>query len=202
MKTLARGAMSSLGVAILLWCPSPASAQTASTFVPPEPRVGERLTVTYFTNPSGPLAYNYLKTVHVDFLMFDGGRLVGQLRSRPFAIGTESIRTVRRRIGTKPTSAPAMVLGSAGGFAAGFLIGAVAYSPDRSRASNPSGASSAVNRGLSTGVLVGAPLGALMAWVASRSRPIYEEIQIGGSRPAVAVSLSGRTRLSVTIPTR
>ena len=202
MKTLARAAVSSLGVAILLWCPSPASAQMASTFATPGPRVGERLSVTYLTNPSGPLAYNYLRLVHVDFLSFDGGRLVGRVRGRPFAIGTASIRSVRRRIGTKPASAPAMVLGSAGGFAAGFLIGAVVYSQDRSGASNPSGASSATNRGLSTGVLVGAPLGALVAWVASRSRPIYEELQIGGVRPAVAASLSGRTRLSITIPTR
>jgi hypothetical protein len=50
--------------------------------------------------------------------------------------------------------------------------------------------------GLSTGVLVGAPVGALVAWAASRSRGIYEDVPFPDfrfSRPEA----SGRAHLDL-----
>lgn len=198
MKTRTHTVIPSLAVALLLWCPATAWAQPAPSFAGSEPRAGEQLVVTYVTDRFGPLANSYRRTVHIEFLMMDGGRLVGRDGDRYFSVDTRSIRSVRRRIGTKPASAPAMALGSAAGFAAGFVMGAVSHP----RRLDASGGQSAVNRGLSAGVLVGAPLGALVAWVASRSRPIYEDVQIGRARPSVAMSLSGRVRLSVSIATQ
>lgn len=197
MKTCTHPVITALGIAFVLLCPTTARAQSAVAEGNAGPRVGEQLVVTYVTDRLGPLVNNFRRTIYIRFVMIDGGRLVGQDGDRYFSIDTASIRTVKRRIGTKPASAPAMALGSAAGFAAGFLVGAVSHStrPD------VRGGQTAVNRGLSTGVLVGAPLGAFVAWVASRSRPIYEEVRIGRARPSVALGLSGRMRLSVSIVT-
>jgi len=192
MKTSARNVISSLAVAFLLWCPTQLSAQSPFADVAQGPRVGERLVVTL-----GPLVYNHRRVVHVEFLMVDEGWLVGRDGDRYLAIDTASIRSVRRRIGTKPASAPAMALGSAVGFATGFVIGAVLQSTGEAYA----GRQTASNRGLSTGVLIGAPIGALVAWAASRSRPIYETVPLGRARPSVAMDPSGRVGVSLSIPT-
>jgi len=197
MKTRARTVISSLGLAFIAWCPAHLYGQ--SIFAPraQEPRVGEQLAVTFVSDQFGPLVYNYRRTVYIEFLMIDGGRLVGRDGDRYFAIDTGSIRTVKRRIGTKPASAPAMALGSAAGFVAGFAIGAVLQSSGQDYV----GRQTASNRGLSTGVLIGAPLGAFVAWVASRSRPIYETVPLASARPSVMMDPAGRLGVSLSIPT-
>jgi hypothetical protein len=53
-----------------------------------------------------------------------------------------------------------------------------------------------VDSGLSTGVLLGAPVGALVAWAASRSRGIYEDVPFPDLRVRRAAA-SGRAHLDL-----
>src|SRR5688572_8130068 len=88
----------------------------------------------------------------------DDSQVIGRRDGRTYVMERRSIARMRRKIGTRPATAPEMVAGSAIGFATGFLLGAMSASEDRTDA------------GLSTGVLLGAPAGALVAWISSRSR--------------------------------
>jgi hypothetical protein len=111
-------------------------------------------------------------------------RLIGRFGGRTYIIEPGTISRVRRRIGTRPATAPEMVAGSGIGFAAGFVVGVLGSNDDR------------VDTGLSTGVLLGAPVGALVAWAASRSRGIYEDVPF----PAVRVrraAASGRAHVDL-----
>jgi hypothetical protein len=203
MKTLAPTLVPSLVVTCLLWCPALIAAQAPSPDGASEPKPGDRLAVSYVTDRLAPQVsdFSYRRTVHMEFIALDGGRLMGRDGDRLVAIDTVLIRSVRRRIGTKPASAPTMVLGSAVGFAAGFVVGAMAGARSRAWSQDPDGGMSTMNRGLATGVLLGAPAGALVAWLTSRSRPIYEEVQIGRARPSVVLNGSGRLGLSLSIAT-
>jgi hypothetical protein len=123
-------------------------------------------------------------TRRVVVVVADGGGLIGRFDGRTYVIERGSVLRLRRRIGTRPATAPEMVAGSAIGFAAGFLVGALASPDDR------------VDLGLSTGVLVGAPVGALVAWAASRSRGIYEDVPFPDFRVSRAEA-SGRAHLDL-----
>jgi len=137
-------------------------------------RPGDEIRVSWYDGGWGTQvgAYSAVRSQTLDFVALDQSQLVGTSRERLYIIQTSSLRDVRRRIGTKPAAAPAMVAGSAAGFAAAFVIGALS--------SRDGG--DAVNAGLSAGVLIGAPVGALVAWMSSRSRPIYEDVGIPGRR--------------------
>jgi hypothetical protein len=189
MKTHTTGF--AVAAALLLGCPQGSVAQS---YWPTGPGAGERLVVTFVTDLYGPLSRSHRSRVEMDFVAIEGVRLLGATRDRVLSIDTRSILSVKRQIGTKPASAPAMVLGSAAGFAVGFLVGSIAHS-------DGSGQTTAVGSGLSTGVLLGAPTGALVAWVASRSRPIYEEVRIGPAIPSVSLAPSGRTSVAVSVAT-
>jgi hypothetical protein len=114
----------------------------------------------------------------------DSSGLIGRFDGRTYLIERSSVVRMRRRIGTRPATAPEMVAGSAIGFAAGFLVGAMGATEDR------------VDLGLSTGVLLGAPVGALVAWAASRRRGIYEDVPFPDMRVRRAAS-SGRAHLDL-----
>jgi hypothetical protein len=188
-------------IALILSSSVPASGQatSAAATMHEPPRIGEEILVTYDTDPYARAAFgSYRNTITLEFYRIDErGRLIGRTGGRYLAIDTAAIRTVRRQIGVEPASAPAMVLGSAAGFAAGFVIGALAHSDGA-----PGGASSSANSGLAAGVLIGAPAGALIAWLSSRSRPIYEEVGLGPVTPSVTLGLSGRVGLSMSVATR
>lgn len=154
---------------------------------------GERLLVTYDVDRNGPAVYRYRRTVEVEVQRIDGRYLLGWSHGAIVPIDLASIRSVKRHVGTRPASAPAMVLGSAAGFAGGFLVGTIAHSGNRS---SPR---SAVDDGLVAGVLMGAPLGALVAWLTSRGRPIYEDVELWDILPTVAASPSGGVGLGLTI---
>ena len=135
------------------------------------PGAGEQLRVFWLERSSAGSGFPIVQHATVEFVGIDQGHFLGKYRRGLYVIDTDAIRSVQRRIGTKPASAPAMVAGSAGGFVAAFLAAAL---------TSRSGGD-AVNAGLSAGVLVGAPLGALVAWIASRSRGIYEQVPIPSS---------------------
>jgi hypothetical protein len=154
MKTLAHAVRSILLVSLL--APSVGSAQ-ARPAVP-----GETLLVSWQDRAfiGTPRAY---RRQELQLVRANGLQLIGRRDGRTYLIERSAITRLRRRIGTRPATAPEIVTGSAIGFGAAFLLGAMSSPGDRA------------DIGLSRGVLVGAPLGALVAWVRSRSRGIYED---------------------------
>jgi hypothetical protein len=114
----------------------------------------------------------------------DDAQLIARQDGRLYVIEPGTVVRVRRRIGTRPATAPEMVAGSAIGFAAGLLMGAASATENR------------MDIGLSTGVLLGAPVGALAAWAASRSRGIYEDVPFPDLRVRRAAA-SGRAHLDL-----
>jgi hypothetical protein len=190
MRLLGRTAISVLGAALLLAQPRAARSQTPWADQPLE---GERLVVTYEVDRNGPAVYRYRRTVELEVQRIDGRYLLGWSHGAIVPVDLASIRSVKRQIGTKPASAPAMVFGSAAGFAGGFLVGALAHS------GAPSSTRSTVDDGLAAGVLIGAPLGAFVAWLTSRGRPIYEDVELWDILPSVAASPAGGVGLGLTI---
>jgi hypothetical protein len=144
---------------------------------------GETVVVTW-RDPAIIGASSPSSTRRVVVVGADPSGLIGRLGGRTYIIERSSVVRMRRRIGTRPATAPEMVAGSAIGFATGFLVGAMGATEDR------------VDLGLSTGVLLGAPVGALVAWAASRSRGIYEDVPFPDIRVRRAAS-SGRAHLDV-----
>jgi hypothetical protein len=200
MKAFTRIAIPALIVGLAPWTPGAASAQSTRPLSP-----GDSVLVTW-TVP-GPSAYSlysfgaYTERATLELVSIRAGRLTGlRVRGRGrqnglVIVDTGHIRSVQRRIGTKPTVAPAMVYGSAAGFVAGFLGGAW----NSSMTSTVNGSSDAVDAGLRSGVLIGAPLGAAIAWLASRSRGIYENVAVVGLRPTVAVTPGGGGGFSIAV---
>jgi len=158
-------------------------------------RAGDEIVVSWI-DPVAERGGPYVRNEVLQLMSFDGRHIVGKRGHRVVVVDANSIRRLQRRVGTKPASAPAMVAGSAAGFAAGFLLGMTDADPSRGR--------SAVDAGLTGGVLVGAPLGAIVAWLASRSRGIYEDVDVGGRRvtSAARVSPSGAVGLAISVGTR
>jgi hypothetical protein len=175
MKTLVYAASILL---VPLLAPDLGTAQTAPV-VP-----GETVLVSWRDRGSMGAANAYRRRELV-VVRSNALQLIGRDDGHIYLIERGTITSVRRRIGTRPATAPEIVAGSAIGFGAAFLLGAMSSPGDRA------------DMGLSSGVLVGAPLGALVAWVASRSRGIYEDVPLPDLRVArragnVRIELAGR----------
>lgn len=112
---------------------------------------------------------------------------------RFFTVPLGSVRTLERRVGTKPASAPRMVIGSGLGF-----LGAMAFGILRGEA-DPT-IDSSMDYGLSMGVLAGAPIGALVAWATSRERGIYERVGVRQLVSGWTIDPNGRVGLTVNVP--
>ena len=59
-----------------------------------------------------------------------------------------------------------------------------------------------IDRGITAGVLLGAPIGALVAWMNSRQRGIYESVGFGALVTGVVIDPGGHVGLSVSAPWR
>lgn len=177
MRTSASISVWTIALAIAALTPRPAATQANA----PTPSyetgalaAGDEVRVYWYDRYSTVSAFPQLRAQTLDLVRLEPGQLVGRRGVRIVVIDTGAVRSLQRRIGTRPASAPATVAGSAAGFAAAFLAGSIATGSD----------GGAVDAGLSAGVLVGAPLGALVAWLSSRSRGIYEEVSLpSASRP-------------------
>lgn len=165
MNILHHNPTARLALMLLAFAPNPAVAQSTVTLAP-----GDEVRVTWFEQLPTYAAFRVVRIESFDVVRLDESQLVGRRGQDVFFIEPGALRTVQRRIGTKPVSAPEMVLGSGAGFALGFLVGALGASAN--------GSGDVANAGLSSGVLLGAPLGAFVAWVASRSRGIYEDVEV------------------------
>src|SRR5688572_4472835 len=153
MKTITRVAAATLFTALQLASlgARPVSAQSAAL------TPGETVLISWH-DPT-PVGTSYaLGSQRFVVVRADDNQIIGRRNGRTYIMERRSIARVRRQIGRRPATAPEMVAGSAIGFATGFFLGAMSASDDRTDA------------GLSTGVLLGAPAGALVAWISSRSR--------------------------------
>ena len=191
MNKLTRIVLSRLIVTFLLAAPAPAIAQSSALSDGEEIRIRWRLPYDHsYGLPVQRLTVGKVVDQTSSHIMVERS---GQFMTVPIA----SVTSVERRIGTRPASAPAMVMGSGIGFAAGFAAGAILSSLDRTSESGD-----AVDKGLTTGVLLGAPIGALFVYAASRSRGIYAPVDLAGLSPNVTVDPSGRVGLRIRIGSR
>lgn len=170
MLTTTRSLIPTLALTVLACWPTIGRAQSR-----PLPTPGDEIRVRWNDPVPSPLSFSAMHVQTMRLLSLDGNQLVGKRDDRLYVIGTGTLKSLERRIGTRPASAPEMVLGSGAGFVAGFVLGALTSRFD--------GSSGAMNAGLSTGVLLGAPLGALVTWISSRSRGIYEDVFVPRTLP-------------------
>jgi len=153
---------------------------------------GEEVRVRWSAGSGYSYGFDTHRMAVGDVVDYNGSHLMLRRGQRFFTVPMASVQTLQRRIGTKPASAPAMVGGSAAGFAAGFLAGALtggvngAY-PGFDR----------VDAGLQTGVLIGAPIGAFVAWLTSRSRGIYEDVPFSDMVTGIVVDPRGGVAVSI-----
>ncbi len=85
------------------------------------------------------------------------------------------------------------IIGSEVGSAVGVVAGLLKSQIDRTSADHD-----AIDSGLVAGIL-GAQSGALVAYINSRSRGIYEDVGLGNLAPGLVMRPSGRVGLSLTI---
>ena len=179
---------------LLLLVLQPQGELAAQSSRPLEP--GDEVRITWLI-PAAPVnaLFPGRETASMEIIRVDESQIVGRARDRLIVVDTRAVTSVRRRIGTKPATSPEMVIGSAAGFGAGFLFGALSHSIEGPRQQKMS----AGDRGIAIGIFFGAPLGAFAMWLNSRSRGIYEEVGLSRVRPTVSVAPSGRAGLAVTI---
>lgn len=158
---------------------------------------GDRIRVMWREGVASPY-HNYLRSEHLDLVLIDETRLVGRDGDRVRVIPLNQVAHLDKRVRTRPATAPEIVIGSAMGFAAAFTLGALKSIVDPS----VEGSSTIVNDGVRTGVLVGAPLGAVAAYLNAMARPLYEEIGIGAQRPVVLPTTNGAVHFGISVPSR
>jgi hypothetical protein len=157
---------------------------------------GEEVRITWL-DPGVSYTYVGPHRTTAEVVDFDGTTLMLRRGKRMLTVPVSSIRGLERRVGTRPASAPAMVAGSATGFAAGFALGFATGGIEGGGADVDR-----VDAGLTTGVLIGAPLGALIAWAMSRSRGIYEDVPFGDVVAGIIADPAGRVGIAVRTPNR
>lgn len=135
----------------------------------------------------------YQQSAVAEIVDANATHLMLRRNQRFFTVPLSSVRTLERRVGTKPASAPRMVIGSGLGF-----LGAVAFGILRGEADST--IESSTDYGLSMGVIVGAPIGALVAWATSRERGIYERVGVRELVSGWTIDPSGRVGLTVNVP--
>jgi hypothetical protein len=187
MKTLTRIVISRLLAALLLTTPVDAAAQV-------EPlTMGEEVRIVWTQAYPSSMGFTAHRSVVGELIDQNASHILVRRGARFVTVPMSDITRVERRIGTKPASAPAMVIGSGVGFGAGFVAGIL------TRGNRSTTVDERINKGIATGVLLGAPMGALMAYIASRQRGIYEEIGFASLLSGLAVAPSGRVGLSLRL---
>ncbi|MDH3270304.1 MAG: hypothetical protein OEN56_03165 [Gemmatimonadota bacterium] len=137
-------------------------------------------------------AFGYTRSAIARVVDVSPSHLTLRRGNRDFVVPVRGVQTLERRVGTRPASAPRMVIGSGLGFLGGVAIGVLRAEADPTIESSG-------DFGLSMGVLIGAPVGALIAYVTSRERGIYEPVGVAGIFSGMRIDPSGRVGLSVRI---
>ena len=158
---------------------------------------GDRVRVVW-RESWGSLYHSQVRIAHLDLVLLDRAKLIGRRGDRVEVIPLDQVSLVQKRVGTRPATAPEMVIGSAAGFAAAFAAGAIKAIADPT----VEGSSAVIDDGLVAGVLIGAPLGALAAYLRSRARPLYEDIGFGDAQPVVVPTRTGGVGFGISLPSR
>ena len=189
MYRIVRLLLSAPAVSLLLLAPAVAAEGQDGPLKP-----GEEVRISWWDPAVPTYAFNAPRVVTAEVIDYNGDSLMLRRGDRVFTVTLAQTRSIKRRIGTRPASAPAMVGGSAAGFAAGFALGALTGGLEGGGADVDR-----VQSGLTTGVLIGAPLGALVAWLASRSQGIYEDVPFGDLIAGLIADPDGRLGLSLKL---
>jgi hypothetical protein len=185
MKTRTRTIPNVLLAIALATTPSSVAGQSNAAFA-----VGDEVRVSYY-NPHMPIGYGGPSLITGEVVDVSESGLLLRKGARLVTVHASTVRAVELRVGTRPASAPAMVAGSGIGFVSGFAFGVLTggfnhIDPDFDR----------VEAGLTTGVLVGAPAGAILAWLTSRQRGIYRKIPFGDVLSGMVMSANGTVGFS------
>lgn len=187
----------STGIALLLAFASVATPVKTTAQAQPVVESGDRIRVMWREGVTSPF-HSYLRSDHLDLVLIDRTRLIGRDGERVRVIPLSQVASVQRRVRTRPATAPEIVIGSAVGFAAGFTLGALKSIVDPS----VEGSSVIINDGVMAGALIGAPLGAVAAFLNSKARPLYEEIGLGDRHPVILPTTSGTVHVGITVPAK
>jgi len=189
MKSIRPARIIMLVLAIAFVLPSAVTSQPTDLESGEEVRIRWETTDGYWQSP-------YVRVTVGEVIGGNSMTIVVQRGPNVLVVPTASVRTLERRVGTRPASAPAIAAGSAIGFAAGFAVGAL-------RAAVNPRVTGGANSGITAGILLGAPAGAFVAYLASRQRPIYESISLPErATPTVGVDAAGRFGFGLRIGTR
>jgi hypothetical protein len=157
-------------------------------------QAGEEVRISWWDPTVPAYAFDAPRVITAEVIDYNGDAVMLRRGDRVFTVPMSQTRSIKRRIGTKPASAPAMVGGSAAGFAAGCALGALTGGLEGGGADVDR-----VQSGLTMGVLIGAPLGAVVAWMASRSRGIYEDVPFTDLVAGLVADSDGRVGLSLKV---
>lgn len=185
---IARAALRSVLTLTLL---SPGASAEAQSFRPLEP--GEEVRIRWdYGSGSTSFAHNYSQMAVAKVIDVSASHIMLRKGDRNFTVPFRSVRRLERRVGTRPASAPRMVIGSGLGFLGGVAFGILRAEADPTIESSS-------DFGLSMGVLLGAPVGALLAYLTSRERGIYERVGLPDMVSGWTVDPSGRVGLSFRV---
>lgn len=176
-------------IAALLLSPGAASAQQ------PAVQPGDEVRVRWSYDGTSSFAHTITQTAIAEVIDISPSHVMLRRAGRNFTVPLRTVRTLEKRVGTKPASAPRMVIGSGLGFLGGVAFGIATAQADPT-------IENASDYGLSMGVLLGAPVGALIAWITSRERGIYERVGLPQLVSGWTVDTDGRVGLSVRMPSR
>lgn len=190
MKTRIRLQRAAVGAFVVILLASAASDSRAQQ---PPLQPGEEVRIRWEYGAAHGFLGGYQQSAVAEVVDATASHLMLRRGQRFFTVPLTSVRTLERRVGTKPASAPRMVIGSGLGF-----LGAVAFGILRGEADST--IESSTDYGLSMGVLVGAPVGALVAWATSRERGIYERVGVRELVSGWTIDPSGRVGLRVNLP--
>lgn len=190
MKTRTRFQIAAIGSFVVMLLGS-AAVPTAAQNGPVQP--GEEVRIRWEYGSAYGYLGGYWQTAVGEVVDANPTHIMLRRGERFFTVPLSSVVTLERRVGTKPASAPRMVVGSGLGF-----LGAMAFGILQGQA-DPT-IESPVDYGLSMGVLVGAPVGALVAWATSRERGIYERVGLRQLVSGWTIGADGRVGLTVQVP--
>lgn len=188
--------MSSSQIPLLPWCVAMAAALFALAPTPAQPQSlqpGDEVRIRWSYDGTSSFAHTMTQTAIAQVVDISPSHVVLRRSGRTFTVPMRTVRSVERRVGTKPASAPRMVIGSGLGFLGGVVFGLATAQADPT-------IEDVSDYGLSMGVLVGAPVGALIAWATSRERGIYERLGVPQLVSGWTIDPTGRVGVAVRLP--
>ncbi len=180
-----------LAAVVFASVPTISPGEVRAQALPIEP--GDEVRIRWSYDGSSSFAHTVTQVAIAEVVDVSPSHVMLRRGGRNFTVPMGTVQSLERRIGTKPASAPRMVIGSGLGFLGGVAFGIISAQADPT-------IENASDYGLSMGVLLGAPVGALVAWATSRERGIYERVGVRQLVSGWTVDPTGRVGLTVRLP--